>query len=53
MKSVEDNSGLRPPRDLRGVLVCDALMRRIGIIVGNSTGSLSADAFELGEQGQG
>lgn len=35
MNTIQDISGLKNPRELSGVLVCDALMRRDGIVGSN------------------
>jgi hypothetical protein len=44
MNSSQDISGLENPRELKGVLVCDALMHRDGIVGNNPKRTASVQA---------
>ena len=44
MNTSKDISGLRNPRELKGVLVCDALMPRDGIVGSNPKRTASVQA---------
>jgi hypothetical protein len=48
MDSTQNIPGLKNPRELKGVLVCDVLMHRDGIADSNPQGTDSVQAYDPG-----